>query len=102
MMIKFFLINVIPLLILSNLCDASLYVCDKNMVPCGCSPSTVEIKARIINGENVIPYSWSMMVSLRVNQTSRESICGGTILSESYILTAAHCVDRYSSDLSSK
>lgn len=43
----------------------------------GCSPSNV---------------NWSMIVSLQVNHTHPRHICEGTILSESYILTAAHCV----------
>ncbi|CAF3923349.1 unnamed protein product [Rotaria sordida] len=81
-----------------SICDATRYVCDKNTVSCGCGQTNVDINARIINGENALEGSWSMMVTLRdnTNQSSSnpsEHFCGGTILSESYILTAAHCFD---------
>ncbi|CAF3834470.1 unnamed protein product [Rotaria sordida] len=55
------------------------------------------MNARIINGENVVPYSWPMIVSLRYDCYDDGNIsshcCGGTILTDSYILTAAHCVN---------
>jgi secreted trypsin-like serine protease len=84
---------VIVLLIISISCDTSSYVCDKNSVPCGCGEINVGTNARIVNGENSIPNSWSMIVSLKIGQNSPVHTCGGTIVSESYILTAAHCVD---------
>jgi len=97
---KFLLIRVIILLIISIEGDALSYECDKNIVPCGCGQTNVGINARIVNGENAIRNSWAMMVSLTENRESPRHICGGTILSESYILTAAHCVDMFSDDLS--
>jgi len=76
-----------------TICNASSsYVCDKNTIPCGCGPKDVDQSTRIIIGENAIPYSWPMIVSLRINSTEPKHHCGGTILNESYILTAAHCV----------
>ncbi|CAF3035415.1 unnamed protein product [Rotaria sp. Silwood2] len=69
------------------------YTCDNTLVPCGCSYNDVELTpSRIVGGEQAIPNSWSMMVSLRVASSGRH-FCGGSILSDSYILTAAHCVD---------
>jgi secreted trypsin-like serine protease len=97
---KFLLIRVIILLIINIEGDASNYACDKNIVPCGCGQTSVGINARIVNGENAIPHSWPMMVSLTENRRLPTHICGGTILSESYILTAAHCVDMFPNDLS--
>jgi secreted trypsin-like serine protease len=41
--------------------------------------------------EDALPYSWSMVVSIRVG-SSDQHICSGTILEDSYILTAAHCL----------
>ncbi|CAF3469694.1 unnamed protein product [Rotaria sp. Silwood1] len=73
------------------------YECNMQSVPCGCGLNNVEMNARIINGEDAVPYSWSMIVSLQYDCYDDGNIlahcCGGTILSESYILTAAHCVD---------
>jgi hypothetical protein len=92
---KFLLIRAIILLISSVLCDTANYTCDKNIVPCGCGQTPVGINTRIVNGENAIPKSWPMMVSLRLDRLGKRHICGGTILTESYILTAAHCVDSF-------
>jgi secreted trypsin-like serine protease len=47
---------------------------------------------RISGGEEAVPHSWSMTVSVRLNDSEQHS-CGGSILSQSYILTSAHCVD---------
>ena len=89
----FILFRIIILLIINILCDTSSYVCDKSSVSCGCGQNPVGINTRIVNGENAIPYSWPMIVSLSNNDSLAGHICGGTILTESYILTAAHCVD---------
>jgi len=99
-MMNFLLVKVIILFIICILCDASSFVCNKSLVPCGCGQTAVEMNARIVNGENAIPYSWPMIVSLGYNGRSTSHFCGGTILSESYILTAAHCVEMISNDLS--
>lgn len=70
------------------------YTCDRNL-KCGCSKNNVELtKSRIVGGEEAIDDSWTMIVYLR--DDSREVFCSGTILSESFILTAAHCVRSYS------
>ena len=47
--------------------------------------------SRIVGGEDAVPYSWSMIVSIRMDNDA-EHACGGTILDELHILTAAHCV----------
>ena len=93
-MMNFLFIQVAILLVVSTGCDASPYVCDKNSVPCGCGRTSVGINARIVNGEDSMPYSWPMIVSLRSNERPSNHFCGGTILNEAYILTAAHCVNR--------
>jgi secreted trypsin-like serine protease len=72
---------------------AITYECDVYKVSCGCSAENVELSpTRIIGGEEAIPFSWTMTVSIRLHD-SEEHSCGGTILTGFYILTSAHCVD---------
>ena len=69
------------------------YPCARDRVPCGCGVMDVETQSRVANGEDTLPYTWSMLVSVRTFRGSPHS-CGGTIISDSHILTAASCVDR--------
>ncbi|CAF4595051.1 unnamed protein product, partial [Rotaria sp. Silwood2] len=76
----------------------SYYECNQQSVSCGCGFKKVEMNANIVSGENAVPYSWPMIVSLRYDCLGNGDVathcCSGTILSDSYILTAAHCVER--------
>jgi secreted trypsin-like serine protease len=49
-----------------------------------------EIEARIINGKEANPFSFPFVVSLQENG---RHFCGGTLLNNSTVLTAAHCTD---------
>jgi secreted trypsin-like serine protease len=73
-------------------------------VSCGCGISNVEFKnsLRIVGGEEAIPYSWPMIVSLRQNYWPfTKHYCAGSILNKYFILTAAHCaVNKYGGALS--
>ena len=74
------------------------YQCDHLTTTCGCGYNNVELTpSRIVGGEEAKPYSWSMVVSIRSRSTNQH-FCGGSILSASYILTAAHCVDDETAD----
>lgn len=74
------------------------YQCNQQSVSCGCGMKKVKTSMHINRGENAVPYSWTMIVSLRYdclgNGNSFTHCCSGTILSESWILIAAHCVER--------
>ena len=59
---------------------------------CGCSNNPATL-TRIVGGENAGVNTWSWAVSLRIRRNDGSSLCGGSILSSSWIVTAAHCVD---------
>ena len=50
---------------------------------------------RVINGEDAVRGSYPYQVSLQFGLGSWQHTCGGSILSNKAILTAAHCVDSY-------
>ena len=63
------------------------YSCDSN-APCGCSSSPASV-SRIVGGETAETNTWSWAVSISIGGSS---LCGGAVLSSSWIITAAHCV----------
>jgi len=74
--------------------DITEYQCDRSEVPCGCGRRSVQFSES--NNNEAIPYSWSMIVSIRMNGQNKH-LCSGSILSESYILTSASCLANISS-----
>ncbi|EDO44208.1 predicted protein, partial [Nematostella vectensis] len=48
--------------------------------------------ARIINGQNAQPHSWPWQISLRGR--SGFHTCGGSLISDRWVVTAAHCIHR--------
>lgn len=49
-------------------------------------------KSRVVGGKPSQPTSWPWVVSIYKNGIFH---CGGVLINEMWILTAAHCVDRY-------
>jgi secreted trypsin-like serine protease len=68
---------------------ATVFLCNAT-APCGCSRFDVNLNADSAGDEVAINHSWGWAVSLRDHFGN--SICGGSILSQSYVLTAVHCV----------
>ena len=66
--------------------EQTTYSCDTNAA-CGCSASSATV-SRIVGGESVDIQDWSWAVYLSIANTY---LCGGSILSSSWIITAAHC-----------
>lgn len=66
----------------------SVYHCDPDAA-CGCAsrPATV---SKIIGGELAAANTWPWAVSLYYHNNFR---CGAAIIAESWVLTAAHCVE---------
>ncbi|KAK1789754.1 hypothetical protein P4O66_015658 [Electrophorus voltai] len=58
---------------------------------CGISavPPVITGYARIVNGEEAVPHSWPWQVSLQ--DSTGFHFCGGSLISEYWVVTAAHC-----------
>ncbi|XP_033842264.1 chymotrypsin B-like [Periophthalmus magnuspinnatus] len=52
-------------------------------------PPEVTGYARIVNGEEAVPHSWPWQVSLQ--QSNGFHFCGGSLINENWVVTAAHC-----------
>lgn len=66
-----------------------IYPCNSS-VPCGCSSNPASV-SRIVGGEPAGTNTWDWTVSIFVTVGSGAALCGGAILSSSWIITAAHC-----------
>ncbi|KAH8355171.1 hypothetical protein KR093_007552 [Drosophila rubida] len=60
-------------------------------VPCDCGWSQ---PTRITNGREALKHEFPSMVGLRDLGSSLPILCGGSIISDRFIVTAAHCTDR--------
>uniref|UniRef100_A0AAV2LS97 chymotrypsin n=1 Tax=Knipowitschia caucasica TaxID=637954 RepID=A0AAV2LS97_KNICA len=58
---------------------------------CGTPAITPQVSgyARIVNGEEAVPHSWPWQVSLQ--QSNGFHFCGGSLINENWVVTAAHC-----------
>ena len=71
--------------------SATTYTCARNQ-GCGCSKyDTTTMNARIVGGETAAVGTWGWAASIYLN-AANPNFCGGSVINEKYILTAAHCV----------
>ncbi|CAF0944902.1 unnamed protein product [Didymodactylos carnosus] len=75
------------LMVIVELVTAVTYKCNPS-ASCGCSKNSA-ILNKIVGGEIAIQQSWGWAVSIR---RSGSHICGGSVISPTFILTAAHCI----------
>ncbi|XP_068453308.1 chymotrypsin-C-like [Clinocottus analis] len=62
----------------------------------GCGlPSFPPVVSRVVGGEDVRPHSWPWQISLQYNRQGEwRHTCGGTLISDQWVLTAAHCISK--------
>ncbi|NXC65721.1 TMPS2 protease, partial [Anhinga anhinga] len=70
-------------------------VCVTHSLECGLSTRSVNIMNRIVGGSGAVLGQWPWQVSLHVQGTH---VCGGSIITRQWIVTAAHCVEGQFSD----
>ncbi|CAF0932487.1 unnamed protein product [Brachionus calyciflorus] len=78
--------------------------CDLSLECDGCGKIYNQPNAKIIGGKEAVPYSWPSMalvvfrykfyytIDNKIFQSSKFSICGGTLINHDTVLTAAHCL----------
>jgi len=63
---------------------------DKGTPRAECGIEGPQYKGKIVGGEEATPHTWPWQVALFIDNAW---FCGGSIISENYVLTAAHCAD---------
>ncbi|NWW32578.1 TMPS2 protease, partial [Panurus biarmicus] len=74
---------------------ASGKVVSLRCIECGLPSKNVSIMNRIVGGSGAVLGQWPWQVSLHVKGTH---VCGGSIITHHWIVTAAHCVEGRLSD----
>jgi len=77
-------------------CCAYKTVTEPVVVPpsTGCGRQAITpMRTRIVGGQVAVPHSWPWLVSLQYNGNH---FCGGTLIDEYHVLTAAHCLQESS------
>uniref|UniRef100_A0A8D2LCL8 Peptidase S1 domain-containing protein n=1 Tax=Varanus komodoensis TaxID=61221 RepID=A0A8D2LCL8_VARKO len=51
--------------------------------------------ARVVNGEDAVPYSWPWQISLQYEKDGVfRHTCGGSLIAPNWVMTAAHCISK--------
>uniref|UniRef100_A0A8C5DFL2 pancreatic elastase II n=1 Tax=Gouania willdenowi TaxID=441366 RepID=A0A8C5DFL2_GOUWI len=61
---------------------------------CGFPSFPPVLSSRVVGGEDATPHSWPWQVSLQSDRGGGwRHVCGGTLISTEWVLTAAHCIN---------
>lgn len=60
------------------------------LVVLGTAVCAAQPRGRILGGKEANPHAWPYMASVQVNGTH---MCGGVLVTQSWVLSAAHCLD---------
>jgi len=74
--------------ILLKIVSTTIYTCSSS-ARCGCSVNSAVV-TKIVGGEPAPAQTWGWAASLRYSANGA-LFCGGSVISSSHILTAAHC-----------
>jgi len=80
--------KLLQLLCMTSLLESCL---SYELKKCDCGTHNVNGLSRIVNGEVTKPNEYPFYAALVDPQDTSEITCGGSIINENYILTAAHC-----------
>ncbi|XP_064443632.1 chymotrypsin-C [Mirounga angustirostris] len=69
---------------------ATLLACASS---CGVPTFQPNLSARVVGGDSARPHSWPWQISLQYLKNGKwRHTCGGTLIANNYVLTAAHCI----------
>ncbi len=79
-----------------NFISTTTYTCDPS-ISCGCSTLSTAVTPRIVGGQTAPNHAWGWMLSFQVSDTH---VCGASLLTPEYAVTAAHYVAKVIDKLS--
>ena len=68
-----------------------------NAAPSNITSKSINSSAKIVGGTETLPneFPWQALLILEQTQGSARYACGGSLIGNQWVLTAAHCLDKY-------